>query len=103
MARPRKDKFDEQDYLGGRISTEHPLFKELAMLGYEEAEQLAGVKFLEWFLSDEGRDSDPIATLAKLIEFVGMATFLRNTRELTKLSMILGYSPKEFNYEGVQL
>lgn len=98
MPRPKRGEYDEQDYLGGRISNKHPLYQELAKLGYEEAEQLAGIKFIEWFLSDEGFDSDPFQILSKLVEFVGMATFLRHTRELTKLSMILGYAPREEKY-----
>ena len=75
-------------FLGGRISAKHKFFMEIAKLGYNQAREYALVEFYEWF------EKHPKATLTEMykqyLRFYGMAEFLPQTKELTRLSMILG-------------
>lgn len=84
--------FAERLYLGGRISHTHPLFKKISKLGYEEAETYALLEFFEWW--DKHQDADLMTVTKKIIELYGMARFLPHTKELTRLSMILGDTRK---------
>jgi len=84
--------FAERLYLGGRISHTHPLFKTISKLGYEEAETYALLEFFEWW--DKNQDVDLMVVIKKIIELLGMARFLPHTKELTRLSMILGDTRK---------
>jgi len=77
-----------QIYLGGKVSQKHPLFKRIAKLGYEDAETYALLEFFEWW--DKNQDANLMTVIKKIIEMQGMAHFLKNTKELTRLSMILG-------------
>ena len=80
--------FVQRLYLGGRVSQEHDLFKKIAKLGYEDAETYALLEFFEWY--DKHDEADLMTVTKTLIEFLGMARFLPYTKELTRLSMILG-------------
>lgn len=84
--------FAERLYLGGRISQKHELFKKISKLGYEEAETYAILEFFEW--SGKHQDADLMTITKKIIELLGMARFLPHTKELTRLSMILGDTRK---------
>ena len=88
--------FEEQDFLGGRISNKHPIFKVLGRLAYDEAETYAILEFLEWFFVSP--EADPIEIAKKATEYVGMGRFMALTQEITKLSMILGYTKKQRGY-----
>lgn len=92
----QKQPFEQQDFLGGRVSNKHAIFKVLSRLGYEEAEQYAILEFLEWFLVNP--EADLMMVLKKATEYVGMGRFMPLTQELTKLSMILGYARKTRDY-----
>jgi len=84
--------FAERLYLGGRISHTHPLFKKISKLGYEEAETYALLEFFDWY--DKNPKADLMTVTKQLIELLGMARFLPHTKELTRLSMILGDTRK---------
>ena len=84
--------FAERLYLGGRISHKHELFKVISKLGYEEAETYAILEFFTWYEKHE--DADVMTVTKKIIELLGMARFLPHTKELTRLSMILGDTRK---------
>jgi len=88
----------EKSYLGGRISSSKDLsiFKTLARLGYDEAEEYALLEFFKWFVVSPEATIEEI--MQKGIEFIGQARFMRLTTELTKLSMILGHAKKERDY-----
>ena len=88
--------FEEQDFLGGRISNKHSIFKTLGMLAYDEAETYAILEFLEWFIASP--EADPIQVAKQATIYVGQARFMALTQEITKLSMILGYSKKQRGY-----
>lgn len=86
----RRQVFDFREWvgLGGRVSEKHELFKDLAMLGYDECEMFAMLDFIEWFANN------PDATIEQCmkegIKRIGMARLMPHTKELTKLSMMLG-------------
>jgi dissimilatory sulfite reductase (desulfoviridin) alpha/beta subunit len=86
-----------QIYLGGKVSQKHILFKMLAKLGYDEAEQYAALLYFEWL--DKNQDKPLLEQVKKLIELMGMAHFLPHTKELTRLSMILGDFHKRKKWE----
>lgn len=90
--------FQEISWLGGRISSSKDLkiFKTLARLGYDEAEEYALLEFFKWFIANP--EADILEILQKGIELIGMSRFMRLTTELTKLSMILGSVKKERDY-----
>jgi len=93
MSSRREDiAFAERLYLGGRISHKHQLFKTISKLGYEEAETYAILEFFEWV--DKNQEADLMVVTKKIIELLGMARFLPHTKELTRLSMILGDTRK---------
>lgn len=93
---PRKDPLDFQQYtlLGGIVSSLEGLeiFKTIAKLGYEEAEQYMIVEFIEWLVAHPEATVEEI--MKKEIELLGMAHFLPLTNEITKLSMIVGSRTK---------
>ena len=84
--------FAERLYLGGRISHKHELFKALSKLGYEEAETYSILEFFEW--CNKNPKADLMMVTKTMIEYLGMARFLPHTKELTRLSMILGDTRK---------
>lgn len=84
-------------FLGGRISDKHKFFKEISKLGYDDARQYALLKFWIWF--DKNEKASVEKTYEKYLELHGMAEFLPTTKELTRLSMILGETVKEEDYE----
>lgn len=84
--------FAQRLYLGGRISDKHQLFKELSKLGYEEAEMYAMLEYWEWL--NKNGDKSLEDQMKKAVELLGMARFLPHTKELTRLSMILGDTRK---------
>lgn len=85
--------FAERLYLGGRISHTLPLFKKISKLGYEEAETYALLEFFDWW--DKNQEADIMTVTKNIVEFLGMARFLPHTKELTRLSMILGDTRKK--------
>ena len=96
-----KREFDALEFrrivaLGGRVSQKHRFFKVIAKLGYVEAEKRALLEFWKWL------QKHPKATveqmLEKYLEYVGMARYLPNSKEVTRLSMILGDSFKIEDY-----
>lgn len=98
MSRRRDiDHYEDYTFLGGKISEKIQLFKILAMLGYEEAEQYALMEYMKWFFTSPENTSPEVA-IQKGIELMGMAHFLPLTAEITKLSMILGDTRKTRGY-----
>jgi len=93
------DRFESKEriYLGGRISAQHKNFLVLAKLGYEEAEIIACLDFFKWI--DEHPKATLEETLRQAVILLGEAHFLPQTKELTRLSMILGDTRKSFDYE----
>jgi len=89
--------FAQRLYLGGRISHTHKVFKDLAKLGYEEAEMYAMLIFWDW-LNNNG-DKSLEEQMKKAVELLGMAHFLPHTKELTRLSMILGDTRKRTSWK----
>lgn len=77
-------------FLGGRISNKEELFKTLAKLGYEEAEQYALLEFFKWFQAQDLEKVDAVDIAQKYYELVGMARLMPTLKELTRISMILG-------------
>jgi len=86
-----------QIFLGGKVSKKIPFFKKIAALGYDEAEQIAALEFYRWLLKH--RDADILVKLDKAITLRGQANFLRNSKELTRLSMILSDTTKREEYK----
>ena len=86
-----------QIFLGGRVSKKIPFFKKIAALGYEDAEHIAALDFYRWLLKH--RDADILDKLEKAITLRGQAHFLVNTKELTRLSMILSDTTKREEYK----
>lgn len=86
-------------YLGGQISKrkEHKLFKILAKLGPAEAETEAFLDWLEWMANNP--KADLMTLMRKLNEKIGMAHMLKYSKELTRLSMILGDMSKMEDYQ----
>jgi len=86
-----------QIFLGGKVSKKIPFFEEVAPLGYDYAEQLAALRFWQWI--KQNRKATVEEKLEKAIKLLGKADFLRNTKELTRLSMILGDTTRREEYE----
>lgn len=89
--------FKQKVFLGGRVSSKHRIFQRLAMVGYEEAEILS---FFEWlkYLGKHPNASFEKG-IVKLIELMGQAHFMPTLKELTRVSMILGDTRKEVDYD----
>lgn len=83
--------------LGGRISKKHKIFEMLAMLGFAERETYSLMLFVEWL--EKNPKTTPFEIAKKFLEFYGNATFLRETNEITRLSMIIGDTRDEVEYE----
>jgi len=86
-----------QIFLGGKVSKKIPFFKKIAPLGYDEAEQIAFLDFYRWL--QKNKDADVLDKLEKAITLKGMANLLRNSKELTRLSMILSDTTKREEFE----
>ena len=82
--------------LGGRISRKHPVFEILAMLGFAERETYSLMLFVEWL--EKNPKANGFEIVKKYLEFYGNATFLRETNEITRLSMIVGDTRTEVDY-----
>jgi hypothetical protein len=82
--------------LGGRVSEKHEFFKEIAKLGYDEARETALVKFWIWFMKHPKASVEKM--YLKYLELMGMANFLPNSKEITRLSMIMGDTTKIEDY-----
>lgn len=89
--------FKHTIFLGGKISSkeEHKAFKILAKLGFKDAETMA---FFLW-LNELDEEISFADAMIKLTELMGMAHFLPHTKELTRLSMILGDTGVKEQYE----
>lgn len=100
MKKKSIDPLEFQQYLllGSRVAKGHSEFQMLARLGYDECEQYACLKFIEWFFK-EGKNASIFKIMEKAIEFLGMAHFMPLTKELTKLSMILGDTRKRIKWK----
>lgn len=85
--------YQQRVFLGSLISKKHTFFKIIAKLGYEDAEYYSALEFWIW-LDTHYKTTTLEEQLQKGIELLGMAHFLRNTKELTRLSMILGDTSK---------
>lgn len=82
--------FRKMLFIGGRISHDQTLFKTLAKLGYEEAEQYALLEFFKWFQAQDLEKVDAVDIAQKYYELFGMARLMPTLKELTRISMILG-------------
>jgi len=90
-----------QIFLGGKVSKKIPFFEEISPLGYDYAEQLAALRFWQWIKQNrkDGKKVSVEEKLEKAIKLLGKADFLRNTKELTRLSMILSDTTKREEFE----
>lgn len=80
--------------LGAQVSKKIPEFARLASLGYKTAATYSFFMWLEWL--DKKPDATFEQAIMKLIELQGMAEFLVHSKELTRLSMIIGDQRKSF-------
>ena len=77
----------------GREVAEHVQdFKILAQMGYEEAETYAILDFFEWINNNIDKDIMEVTKMFMLK--YGRARFLSNTKEITRLCLILGDTRK---------
>jgi hypothetical protein len=88
--------FKQFMYLGGQVTKKHPEFGMLASLDFQEAEQYQLLQFWNYLMDH------PNATLEEVLEQaiikIGRGKMLRRTKELTRLSMILGDIRKTKKY-----
>jgi len=88
--------FKQFMYLGGQVTKKHGEFGILATLDFQEAEQYQLLQFWNYLVDH------PEATLEKVLEQaiikIGRGKMLRRTKELTRLSMILGDTRKTKKY-----
>jgi len=78
--------------LGREVAEHIKDFKDLAQLGYTEAEMYAILDYWQW-LNKNG--DKPIEEQMKMaIQMIGRAKFLCNTKEMTRLCLILGDTRK---------
>lgn len=85
--------FKQTIFLGERVSKMHPYFRDISKLGFEEAEQYSILRFIRWL--NKNGDASLEDVLERALEYIGMAKFLRNTKEITRLSLILGDTRKK--------
>jgi len=77
----------------GREVAEHVKdFKTLAQMGYDEAETYAILDFFGWL--NKNMDKDIMEVTKMFILKYGRAKFLSNTKEITRLCLILGDTRK---------
>lgn len=88
----RKDNLSMRLSLGREVAERVKDFKELAQLGYGEAEMLAALNFMKYL--NENVDKPLEEQLAEGIKLIGRAHFLPNTKEITRLCLILGDTRK---------
>lgn len=86
-----------QIFLGGKVSKKLTFFEEISPLGYDEAAQLAALKFWQWLKKNRTKSVEE--KIEQVLKLTGMASFMRNTKELTRLSMILSDTTKREDYE----
>jgi len=82
--------------LGAKISGKHKIFQMLAKLGIIERETYSLMLFVEWL--EKNPKAKAFEITKQFLEFYGQATFLRETTEITRLSMILGVSTQTVDY-----
>ena len=95
MPRDKDELTQEQIFLGGQVSNKHKIFQEIAHLDPDMALAYYVVKHhKEWKKkrTEEGRDK----VVLELIELLGVIDFMKNTTELTRLSMIMGDTRSRF-------
>jgi len=74
--------------LGREVAENVKDFKILAQMGYDEAETYAILDFFEWL--NENMDQSLMQITKTFILKYGRARFLTNTKEITRLCLILG-------------
>lgn len=79
--------------LGREVAEHVEDFKTLAQMGYDEAEMYALLEYWQW-LNNKGESKDLEEQLKQAILMVGRAKFLCNTKEITRLCLILGDTRK---------
>ena len=79
--------FKQTMYLGHQVSGLHEFFKEISKLGFKDAEDYALLECMKGFFPGF---KETIEGFQAIIELTGMATFLKHTKELTRLAMIIG-------------
>ncbi len=89
------DTFKKTIFLGDKVSNKHPFFKEIAKLGFAEAEDYALLEVLKALYPE---NEQFLNAMQGMVEITGMATFLKYTAEITRLSLILGDIPKARAY-----
>ena len=74
--------------LGREVAEHVKPFKILAQMGYDEAETYAVLDFFEWV--NDNIDKDVMEVTKMFVLMHGRAKFLCNTKEITRLCLILG-------------
>lgn len=83
--------------LGREVAEHVEDFKTLAQMGYEEAETYAILDFFEWL--DANIDKDIMEITKEFMLKYGRAKFLSNTKEITRLCLILGDTRKRKSWK----
>lgn len=86
-----RDEFKHMLSLGRELSEVHPFFKEIAMLGHKDAEDYALLEVMKGFFPD---NEAIIEGFQEITQLVGYATFLKECKEITRLTLALGDTRK---------
>lgn len=84
--------------LGREVTENHPIFKELAVLGNTYARERAAIEFYVWL--KHNKKATVIEKLKKLTELLGKAEFLEHVKETTRLCLALGDTTKKEDVSG---
>jgi len=79
--------FKKTIYLGNKVANKHKFFQEIAKLGFEDAEDYAFLECMKAFFPEA---KTLLEGFQAITDLTGMANFLKNTKEITRLALILG-------------
>lgn len=97
MKKPTEYMLEQQIFLGGQVSHKHKAYQELAQLSPDFAE----VYYLLKNMDRWDKEKDDTLVILEILELLGRIDFIRQTDELTKLSMILGDTRTRTNVKRV--
>jgi hypothetical protein len=88
---------EQQIFLGGQVSHKHKEFMDIALMSPDYADLYMLIKMMpEW---EKEADEDKI--LLEILKLFGEIDLVRNSSELTRLSMIMGDTRARYKARGV--